>query len=397
MSEHSLFWDESRVATFSGLMRDAMECCNVEAATFQTFVKANVNPLHFDDLKASYPTYYRMLRDPSRKVRPKTYSGLLVAFVAAFEKKREFGKFSKEHFEKYFKLFREYKSEISDKHQEYKNENKLLNPMPSEITSQENHKKSSIIVGNENMIQNQKIDNVQINIIANFMMSVMGMDSTDLKSASDMFFVGEQHIKRFITFRFSHRVGYIQKSLTVLQNTNKENPFVTFKNFFEVRGRKRVAQGIAIPFKQQILFVGKIDKTVSAKIMTLKRVDSPQNYYTGLLLTTEPNGLNVASRFAMIETEIHDHTNIGKFEITAKEMSEDFPNIIDDIRNFISFNLEKQIFDSTGNPISQQDIVSLIGHAVLTENKLKLIDESGKIFNPASEDHYTFNSALSSA
>lgn len=204
----------------------------------------------------------------------------------------------------------------------------------------------------------------------------------------------------FLTYRFTSKPGYIQRSFTVVHRPSSSLPVTRFANYFEHKGRVRQSHGMVLPFAKQLLFIGQSDGGEAPKIMSIAE-SKPQNDYSGLLLSFEPDGDMVACRFLMCRTkdiQHHDKAGTGPKKISESGLTNEQ---IDKIRNRIPFVLENGIEDENGNEIEQREMVTLVASLLLRKGRsgnhllnMKAATAAKPLFNPADHEHYTFNAAL---
>lgn len=393
MAAHKYFWTPSRVEALKEILPQAMKCLNVQNTTMAYFVSANTSVLPTSArLVATYSSYRRLLIGEKGKLKPRILSGILLALRNQFQTKQDFGEFVKTDFQIIFEMYEEFFEQL-------KNEVELLpffenlptfniHPAHSSV-SKDSHKINQL--NKESAVINKGDNNTRQ--IARLIMAYTGTSKIEINKTQSMFFDNNNPYSRYLTYRYSTRPGVIQKSLTVIKNTNHDFPFLTFKNFFEYRGRRRESSGILLPFGTHVAFIGSVDGGSAFKAMVLKRCQSPQNYHTGLLITSDPGGNPVAARFSMLGTNMNSHREIEKFELNIEEAKNEDERITGDIRNKIPFLLDKKLLNN-GKLITQHSMVGLVDRIMSSNTKYNIVDEAGASFNPASDDNYTFNSAL---
>lgn len=207
----------------------------------------------------------------------------------------------------------------------------------------------------------------------------------------------------FLTFRFASSPGFIQRSFTVIHRPSKSLPVTRFANYYDHDGRVRHSHGPVLPFGKQVLLLGQSDNGEAPKVLSVVE-SKPQNIYSGLLLSYEPDRDMVASRFLMIRTtdiSHHEKADTGVRPISQSGLTD---SQIDRIRNRIPFVLEKGVEDDRGHEIEQADMVALVLSLLFEKGEdgnhllnMKSTAKRKPVFNPADHKHYTFNAALKQA
>jgi len=204
----------------------------------------------------------------------------------------------------------------------------------------------------------------------------------------------------FKTYRYTGQEQQVQKSFTIIHRPTEIIPVTRFSNYFDFDGRPRMSSGVALRFGKEIFFFGQTDKGTSAKSLVFNHIAAPQDRYTGLVLTNEPDGGAVSARFVMQKTDVEHHrqTTTGCFDLNDTNIELDDTDK-ERLRNRTSFNLEQKLVDAQGAIVSQKAMVvrleEMLALGSLPDGrKLSLFLEDGTPFNPADHVHYTFNSAL---
>lgn len=226
-------------------------------------------------------------------------------------------------------------------------------------------------------------------------LNYLDLDADASSNIARRFFRADERKCHFNTYRFSASTAKITKSFTVLHRMDPALPMVRFANFLVDNGHLRVARGICLRFHDEVAFIGNLGSGSSLKVMTFENANSPIDVYRGLLFTNDSQHGALASKFIMKRTDKTDHqeAKTGELNLTdaLKEISTDE---IDAMRNVIDFTLERPVFDKTGKPVSQNTIVAEVARLTAGDGDWLLKDQDGNPFNPASDVHYTFNSAL---
>lgn len=219
--------------------------------------------------------------------------------------------------------------------------------------------------------------------------------STASSSVEKKFFRSEDEDKVFfITYRFSATPTILQRSFTVIHRSTSELPLVRFSNFIGDAKSPRRSGGVAINFENEVVFLGHTDLGGSIKVLSFSNARRPSDHYHGLLMTNDPDDGSLASRFLMVRTSISNHALAQTGPVSIAELKESLDKKwIERLRNKVRFELEEPVLDSSGTPVTQKDIVNLVGRRLYDGADPMLKDSKG-FFNPADDLHYTYNSAL---
>lgn len=219
--------------------------------------------------------------------------------------------------------------------------------------------------------------------------------STASSSVEKKFFRSEDEDKVFfITYRFSATPTILQRSFTVIHRATSELPLVRFSNFIGDAKSPRRSGGVAINFENEVVFLGHTDLGGSIKVLSFSNARRPSDHYHGLLMTNDPDDGSLASRFLMVRTSISNHAFANTGPVSITDLKEDLDKKwIERLRNKVRFELEEPVLDSTGAPVTQKDMVNLVGRRLYDGAEPMLKDSKG-FFNPADDLHYTYNSAL---
>lgn len=225
---------------------------------------------------------------------------------------------------------------------------------------------------------------------------------SDASAQCERIFFRDTDIRRafFKTYRFTSHEAMVQKSLTVVHRPTAAIQIMRFANYFQYENRPRMSSGVVLKFGREIVFFGQSDKGESVKTLVFNHASAPQDRYTGLVLTNEPDGSTVAARFVMQRTDVEHHSGAGTgcypLHHEAIELNEVGKQRL---RNRIPFTLEQDLIDGDGGIVSQKTMVvkmeEFLSKGRLPDGRslaLKLAD--GEFFNPADHEFYTFNSAL---
>lgn len=219
--------------------------------------------------------------------------------------------------------------------------------------------------------------------------------STASSSVEKKFFRSQDEDKVFfITYRFSATPTVLQRSFTVIHRATSEVPLVRFSNFIGDAKSPRRSGGVAINFENEVVFLGHTDLGGSIKVLSFSNARRPSDHYHGLLMTNDPDDGSLASRFLMVRTSISNHALAKTGPVSITELKENLEKKwIERLRNKVRFELEEPVLDSSGTPVTQKDIVNLVGRRLYDGAEPMLKDSKG-FFNPADDLHYTYNSAL---
>lgn len=237
--------------------------------------------------------------------------------------------------------------------------------------------------------------------VADVLLAYLHLSSKASAACEKVFFEDTERKRAFFnTYRYTSTEGIIQKSFTVVHRPTASIPVVRFANYFEYENRTRMSSGIALRFGKEIVFFGQSDKGTSSKTMIFNHAAAPQNRYTGIALTNEPDGGAVSARFVMQRTEVEHHKDAvtGCFPLDDEAIELDTDSK-ERLRNRVQFGLEQDLIDSAGAIVPQKTMVvrieELLTRSTLPDGSVAALRLSdGTAFNPADHEFYTFNSAL---
>ncbi len=253
-------------------------------------------------------------------------------------------------------------------------------------------------------------------------METIGVESDLIERASkdlfgDKFVPGsEQQRLYFETYRFSKTAGFVDKSYTVINSPTKipEKDYVDFKNFYlNSSDDKRTTKGMVLRFRHGTYLVGVINDGAALKTLYINDADKTAQTWTGGTLSTDGSHGVLAGRVVMRRTDVPDTTELETCKrlpvgihslatiITRKELSD---KQLLFLRNRIKFTTERELRiwrDGKYHLCTQEEMVRETQRRLMVDNKPLFIFDNGddegknaKPFNPAADEHYTFNSAL---
>jgi hypothetical protein len=232
----------------------------------------------------------------------------------------------------------------------------------------------------------------------------LGVPSTAFEEMNREFFPGlrpdawpESSVEKYFNmYRFHGHPRKIVKTFTVLKSPIASRPFMMFTNFFHTGSATdaRRSEGIIIPTKDYLYFIGGVNDGVGLKLIALERKPhSRLNLYHGLTITFDEDEDMVAARCIVIPTDAESHEEAGAGIYAVEDADPVIRGHLEELRNRIPFELEQGL-KLDGKPITQQHMVSEVGKAIESESGPRLAFDDGHAFNPADHRWYTFNAAL---
>ncbi|MBN4046445.1 hypothetical protein JYU02_00425 [bacterium AH-315-P15] len=198
----------------------------------------------------------------------------------------------------------------------------------------------------------------------------------------------------FTAYRFDTHSGKVIKSLLAIHKPNGLSPLCRFGHFFRNNfERKRTTRGAVVSFEKTTVFMGSVDHGDSLEAILLRKQRYAQSSYDGLILTIDDEGSPVASRIVLVRTNKSSDEEIGSGIYNLSEIDDLSLDILNRIRNRVHFKLESEL-RYRGRKKTQGQVLSLIADLLSDGDKHLLVDDRGQPFNPAAEEHYTYNSAL---
>jgi hypothetical protein len=200
---------------------------------------------------------------------------------------------------------------------------------------------------------------------------------------------------RFAMYRFHSKPKFVVKTFTSIESPTIETPACVFSNYFDTSNAKglRRTDGIIVPTKNVLYFVGGMLGAAGLKFMAVKRQSRGPEALRGLVMTLDEDDELIAARFVMMHTEALSHTDAEVGVYPLAKVRNEIGSHIDQIRNRIPFQLEKTV--RLGNTVVRQDeIADETRKAFDRKGGKKLMADKTHFFNPASDREYTFNAAL---
>lgn len=153
----------------------------------------------------------------------------------------------------------------------------------------------------------------------------------------------ERSVERhYNTYRFHSKPGHVVQTFTVIKSPVRSRSFSMFSNFF-VSGdpnQPRRSDGLIIPARDFLYFVGGLESTVELKLMVIER--NPHGHrrlFHGLTITFDETNAMIAARLLLIPTNAKDHKEAGARTYPMDQAPDDVRRDLDDIRNRILFTL----------------------------------------------------------
>ncbi|HEX4293406.1 MAG TPA: hypothetical protein VHZ29_04670 [Rhizomicrobium sp.] len=204
-----------------------------------------------------------------------------------------------------------------------------------------------------------------------------------------------QQEKHYNMYRFHSDPGRVVKTFTVIKSPTQSRPFCMFSNFFVNKDieKPRRSNGIIIPARKYMYFIGGLKSGAGLKIMVTERNEHLDGSYHGLVTTFDETDAIVAARTLIVPTAAADHKDAKAGIYSMREIDAEIRSRLDEIRNHIPFELE-QTLKWEGKNIKQEQMVGLVSEQLGGAVNPKLTGENGDAFNPADEEYYTFNAAL---
>lgn len=228
---------------------------------------------------------------------------------------------------------------------------------------------------------------------------LMGLSKGDFSLPELKFFEADELATgksetHFICYRYDAVTPNIVKSFCSIHRPDGNSPVCRYGQYYQTQfGRKRISNGIILAFHGVVAFVGSVDNGEAIEVFVFRKQRFAQKIYDGLMLTISDEGGPVATRLVLVRTKIENDEDAGTGVFSVGEIRDEAGPYLERVRNRIHFTLEDEVLFE-GKPISQRDIVSLVARLIQGEEGPILRFSGGDPFNPASSDHYTFNSAL---
>lgn len=206
--------------------------------------------------------------------------------------------------------------------------------------------------------------------------------------------LGNKLNSHFLAYRFGQHPGEVIKSFLVVKRPGGLSGMSEFCHFYDNRtGRKRDCRGVILPFHNVLGFLGSFDQGEAVELIVFRKQNSPQETYDGLIITFSDDMDPVCGRIVLSRTEHIDHRKAGAKIYDVKDFEADELALINRVRNRVRFTLERSI-NKQNRRLQQSEIVSTVAELLRLEGDELLKFDDGHPFNPASDSHYTFNSAL---
>ena len=226
------------------------------------------------------------------------------------------------------------------------------------------------------------------------LISFLGLDLEIATDAVDSLFgIDDGDTVQFETYRFGTQPGTVVKEFVVFQRPTTSIPLVRFSNFRSYKGSTIQTNGFVVATRNKLSMIGFSEHGMGTNHTFLPFIGAPQNEYVGLVSTMTPDGQAIAAKMLFQRSEKMNYNEVETGQYSIKELENLNSNSLDKIRNRIPFNFEKKLFDSDGREIDQYGVISLVDNFLRNNNSV-ITDENGRFFNPASENNYTYNSAL---
>lgn len=184
------------------------------------------------------------------------------------------------------------------------------------------------------------------------------------------------------------------KSFLTVRRPSELLGICEFSHFYNNKsGRKRECRGLIIPFHHVLTFIGNIDQGEAAEIIVFRKQKTPQNNYDGLIITFSDDADPVCGRIILTRSDHFRHSDSGSEVRNIQSFSGKELDLVNRARNRVHFVLEKSVKKKDRNLI-QSEIVSEIANLLRVDGDDLFKFDDGTVFNPASDNHYTFNSSI---
>jgi hypothetical protein len=200
---------------------------------------------------------------------------------------------------------------------------------------------------------------------------------------------------QFNMYRFAAKEGEIVKSFTEIESPTQTVAACVFTNIF-ISGKRHIprkTQGLIVPTRNAIYFVGAISDGAGLKFMACERLDSAPKTHQGLITTFDDKSVIVSARFMMVPTKAKSHDKAKSGVYPQAELKEETKGFIDQLRNRVYFKLEKRL-TLKNETVMQKDLKAKTHEAFKRGFKAQILDEEGNEFNSAANEDYPWNSAL---
>lgn len=203
----------------------------------------------------------------------------------------------------------------------------------------------------------------------------------------------------FLCYRFHSASHQVIVSRTQILPPTPDRPIATFLNFVTESAPKagaanvpRVTEGIVLPVGQWLYLIGAIEHDAGLKIIVVKRPSVPGPDYDGLILCLD-KGDAVTARMLLVRASEGDlaEAPLGPTDVaTVRKRLGDHE--LNRIRNFIPFKVEDdRPVKLNGAPV--KDLVKAVRTQLEGAGAVFTFGEDEE-FNPADDEHYTYNAGL---
>ncbi|WP_339713121.1 hypothetical protein [uncultured Sneathiella sp.] len=221
----------------------------------------------------------------------------------------------------------------------------------------------------------------------------------------------------FETYRFSSTPGIIAKSFTVISPPNQKSRMTIFLNFFKTDDDKnpiRKTIGMALGLESGTYIFGPSMDGKAFKTLVLNSVETNKPSISGGVITTDGDDTPVMGKMLLERinnvTDSRQLGNKGRLEIGNygyEEIKEELgAKKLNQLRNILDMTLEGQLMEvssdgSDPKKINQATMVErtqeILNQGLGEKDRFLVSEGEGKTskpFNPASTEHYTFNSSI---
>jgi hypothetical protein len=196
----------------------------------------------------------------------------------------------------------------------------------------------------------------------------------------------------FVAYRFHSTSGRVVKSFLALRLGSGGIPVFTHVSSHNDLLATRVARGLVATMGSTTYLIGQDGEGL--EMIALPRT-RPRTQYAGLTLSQDEDGYPICSRLALVRTSASDHNeaNIGIYDSYALP---EFQRIRPMITNELPLEPAEAV-SVNGRTVSRAQLSYLTHDLLSADGVPRMTFPDGTEFNPANEEDWLFNAALTSA
>lgn len=203
----------------------------------------------------------------------------------------------------------------------------------------------------------------------------------------------DQEFRRFLIYRNSINARRISKMYGFFRRARLAYPYPTFAVFYcDNNGRRAETTSIMLGAQQAVHLFGTMGSGIGLNLISISRSALTERSFAGLQLSTDSNGIPIASRLLFVETDLlsDDAAEIGiisRNKLAAEKLTRNqmalLSNRVGVERTDLTRNGESISFEETRDHVAERLLSAPI-----------LMEELGIPYNPADPRHIPFNTAL---